>query len=56
MLQEAISVVSEVISIRKDEYQNHIPFRLNDPKTNAKTYRSIPNCRQLPLRARILVI
>ena len=40
-LQEAISVVSEVISIRKDIYQNHIASRLNDPKTNAKTYWSI---------------
>ena len=37
-LQEPTSVISELISRRKDEYQNYIASRLNDPKTNAKTY------------------
>ena len=40
-LQEATSVISELISRRKDKYQNYIASRLNDPKTNAKTYCSI---------------
>ena len=31
-LQEAISVFSELISRRKDDYQNYIASRLNDPK------------------------
>ena len=39
--QEATSVISELISRRKDKYQNYIASRLNDPKTNAKTYCSI---------------
>ena len=37
-LQEATSVVSELISRRKEEYQNRIVLKLNDPMTNAKTY------------------
>ena len=37
-LQEATSVISELISRRKDEYQYYIASRLNNPKTNAKTY------------------
>ena len=35
-LQEATSVISELISRHRDEYQNYIASRLNDPKTNAK--------------------
>ena len=35
------SVVSEIISIHKDEYQNYTASRLNDPKTNAKTDWSV---------------
>ena len=31
-LQEAISVFSELISRHKDDYQNYIASRLNDPK------------------------
>ena len=38
--QEATSVVSELTSRRKDEYQSYIASRLNDPKTSAKTYWS----------------
>ena len=39
--QEAVSKVSELINIRKEEYQNHIACKLNDPMTNTKTYWSI---------------
>ena len=34
--QEAVSKVSELINIRKEEYQNHIALKLNDPMTNTK--------------------
>ena len=37
-LQEATSVISEMISRCKDEYRYYIASRLNDPKTNAKKY------------------
>ena len=30
--------ISEVIDRGKEEYQNYIVLKLNDPKTNAKTY------------------
>ena len=40
-LQEATSVVSELISRRKEKYQNHLALKLNDPMTNAKTYWSL---------------
>ena len=40
-LQEATSVVSELISRRKEEYQNHLALKLSDPMTNAKTYWSL---------------
>ena len=40
-LQEATSVISELISRRDNEYQNYIASRLNDPKTNAKMYQSV---------------
>ena len=39
--QEATSIVSEVISRHKKEYQNHIALMLNDPMTTTKTYWSI---------------
>ena len=39
--QEATSIVTEVISRRKVEYQNHIALNLNDPMTTTKTYWSI---------------
>ena len=39
--QEATSMVSEVIRRRKEEYQNHIGLKLNDPKTTTKTYQPI---------------
>ena len=39
--QEAVSKVSELINIHKEEYQNHIARKLNDPMTNTKTYWSI---------------
>ena len=35
--QEAISIVIKVISRRKQEYQNHIALKLNDPMTATKT-------------------
>ena len=40
-LQEATSVVSEMISRCKEEYQNHLALKLSDPMTNAKTYWSL---------------
>ena len=40
-LQEATSVVSELISRRKEEYQKHLALKLSDPMTNAKTYWSL---------------
>ena len=39
--QEAVSQVSELINIRKEEYQNHIACKLNDTMTNTKTCWSI---------------
>ena len=40
-LQDPTNIVSELISRRKKEYQNHLTLRLNDPMTNAKTYWSL---------------
>ena len=40
-LQEATSVVSELISRRKEEYQKHLALKLSDPMTNTKTYWSL---------------
>ena len=40
-LQEATSVISELISRHKDECQNYFATRLNDPRTNVKMYWSI---------------
>ena len=40
-LQEATSVVSELISRRKEEYQKQLALKLSDPMTNAKTYWSL---------------
>ena len=37
-LQKAISIVSEVISRHKEEYQNHITLKWNDPMATAKTF------------------
>ena len=52
-LQEATSFISELISRCKDEYQNYIASRLNDPKTNAETDWSILktfcNGRKVPI-------
>ena len=39
--QEATSVVFQLMNRSKDEYENYIASRLNDPKTNAKTYWSV---------------
>ena len=36
-LQNLAVEISELISIRKEEY-NNLPKKLNDPNTNAKTY------------------
>ena len=35
-LQKATSVLSEMISRREDEYQNHTSSRVNDPTFNAR--------------------
>ena len=40
-VQETTSVIFEAISNCKDKNQNHIAYKFNDPKTNAKTYWSI---------------
>ena len=57
-LQEATSVISDLISRRKDEYQNYIASVLNDPKTNAKAYWSIlktfDNDKKVPIIPYIL--
>ena len=40
-LQNLAIEVSELISIRKEEYYNNLSKKLNDPNTSAKTYWSI---------------
>ena len=41
-LYKVTNLISELISRRNfDEYQNYIASKLNDPKTNGKTYWSI---------------
>ena len=40
-LQEATSVISELISRCDNGYQNYFASRLNDLKTNAKMYQSV---------------
>ena len=40
-LQNLAIVISELISIRKEEYYNNLSKKLNDPNTSAKTYWSI---------------
>ena len=41
-LYKVTNLISELISRRNfDEYQNYIASRLNDPKTNGKTYWSV---------------
>ena len=50
--------VSEVTSRRKEEYQNHIALKLNDPMTTTKTYWSILktcNCKKVPIIPPILI-
>ena len=37
-LQNLAIEISELISIRKEEYYNNLPKKCNDPNTNAKTY------------------
>ena len=39
--QEATTIVSEVTSRHKEEYQNYVVLKLNDPMTTTTTYRSI---------------
>ena len=59
MLQQATSVISELISRREDDYQSYIASRLNNPKTNAKTYWSILktfyNSKKLPIIHPLLI-
>lgn len=40
-VQETTSVIFEAISNCKNKNQNHIAYRFNGPKANAKTYWSI---------------
>ena len=40
-LQNLAIDISEMISIRKDEYYDHLSKKLNNPNTSAKTYWSI---------------
>ena len=40
-LQNLAIDISEMISIRKDEYYDHLSKKLNNPNTSAKTYCSI---------------
>ena len=40
-LQEVASVVSKLVSRRKEEYPNHFALKLSDAMTNAKTYWSL---------------
>ena len=40
-LQNLAIDISEMISIRKDEYYDHLSKKLNDPNTSVKTYWSI---------------
>ena len=58
-LQEATSVISELISRCKDEYQNYIASKLNDLKTNAKTYWSMSKTfyygKKLPIISPLLI-
>ena len=58
-LQEVTRVISELISRRKDEYQNYIASRLNDPKTNAKTYwfifKTFYNGKKVPIIPPLLI-
>ena len=37
-LQNLAFDISEMISIRKDEYYYHLSKKLNNPNTSAKTY------------------
>ena len=57
--QEATTLVSEVISRRKKEYQNHIALKLNDPMTTTKIYWSILktfcNGKKVPIIPPILI-
>ena len=40
-LQNLVFDISEMISIRKDEYYDHLSKKLNNPNTSVKTYWSI---------------
>ena len=40
-LQNLAVEISELISVRKEEYYNNLSKKLNDPNTSAKTYWSI---------------
>ena len=40
-LQNLAIVISELISIRKEEYYNNLSKKLHNPNTSAKTYWSI---------------
>ena len=58
-LQEATGIVSEVITRRKEEYQNHIALKLNYLMTTTKTYWSILKTfcsgKKLPLILPLLI-
>ena len=58
-LQEGTSVISKLVSKCKDKYRNYIVSRLNDPKTNAKTYWSVlktfSNVKKVPIIPPLLI-
>ena len=58
-LHEATSFISTLISRHKDEYQNYIASRLNDPKTNTKMYWSVLktfyNSKKVPIIPLLLI-
>ena len=51
--QKGTGIVSEVISRRKEEYQNHIALKLNDPMATAKTFclilKTFYNGKKVPI-------
>ena len=57
--QEATSIVSDRISRRAEESQNHIALKLNDPMTTTKTYWSVLktfyNAKKVPIIPSLLI-
>ena len=57
--QEATSLVSNVISGRKEEYQSHIALKLNDSMATTKTYwlilKTFYNGKKVPIVPSLLI-